>query len=395
MSSSTRRYVAVQPQSPADENGSKLTAAARGSSSDESICLTNENSPTRAYRTNSSDVVQAVLARDTNATPSVFHVEQRWIGAMLATADGGSSALCYTVQGFIVGKAVAALCTTHRIAEAESVGVAPNALLYIPEVASFLGNMLYAVAIVSARDALRPGGSLEQLKVGEVKIGHKEAAILLRWRMVMGVLAVICCLFGLWFLAVGIFAIPPDVPPNSPVTLRLWPIFEGAMTLTATPLLIMGWWHSMYTASYICRDEIVVRDGWATGLVGVTGFCVMGAITNFTLAINAPFCEKMDAAHHRTPGQTQLNNLVITASFLSVPLLCAIHVAETSTWCDILMEELNDARTNYSPECHLKIQWLETALKQLVRNPMQASFALSTFFLPYSRIPQSRRVQRV
>ena len=44
-----------------------------------------------------------------------------------------------------------------------------------------------------------------------------------------------------------------------------------------------------------------------------------------------------------------------------------MNIAETSTWCDTLMDELNDARTNHGSDSHLKIRWLETALKQLVR----------------------------
>ena len=52
-----------------------------------------------------------------------------------------------------------------------------------------------------------------------------------------------------------------------------------------------------------------------------------------------------------------------------MPLLMAKDVAYTSTYCDLVMDELNEARAKHGPESHLKIQWLESTLKQLVRPP--------------------------
>ena len=52
---------------------------------------------------------------------------------------------------------------------------------------------------------------------------------------------------------------------------------------------------------------------------------------------------------------------------LPVPFGLAMDVAHTSSWCDYLVEELNEARAKFGPRSHLKIDWLETTLLRLVR----------------------------
>ena len=64
--------------------------------------------PAKPWRSTSTDATQEALARDSDAVPSVFYAEQRRIGALLSSADGGSSALCYVLQALCVGR----LCTT-------------------------------------------------------------------------------------------------------------------------------------------------------------------------------------------------------------------------------------------------------------------------------------------
>ena len=44
-----------------------------------------------------------------------------------------------------------------------------------------------------------------------------------------------------------------------------------------------------------------------------------------------------------------------------------MDVAHTSSWCDVLVEHLNDARAMFGPGSDLKITWLETTLLRLVR----------------------------
>jgi len=61
--------------------------------------------------------------------------------------------------------------------------------------------------------------------------------------------------------------------------------------------------------------------------------------------------------------------ITLTTLFTALPLLMAKDVAHTSTYCDLVIDELNEARAKHGPESHLKIQWLESTLKQLVRPP--------------------------
>ena len=112
----------------------------------------------------------------------------------------------------------------------------------------------------------------------------------------------------------------------------------------------------------------LLSDGWSGGLVGFGGFCWFMALSMFAYAINTPFLEGMDVAKGDAPGTTRLQFVCFMAIFATLPFLLAMDIANTSTWCDTLLEELNDARINHGPESHLKIHWLETALKQLVRS---------------------------
>ena len=68
-----------------------------------------------------------------------------------------------------------------------------------------------------------------------------------------------------------------------------------------------------------------------------------------------------------SPGTARIMMLVQTAFSTALPFLLAMDIAATSTWCDNLMTALNDTRKQYGTESHLKIQCLETTLKQLVR----------------------------
>jgi hypothetical protein len=67
-------------------------------------------------------------------------------------------------------------------------------------------------------------------------------------------------------------------------------------------------------------------------------------------------------------GSTRTTCLACMIFFTPWPFLMAYSIADISTWCDILINELNDTRTNRGPEVHAKIHWLDSALKQLVRS---------------------------
>ena len=161
----------------------------------------------------------------------------------------------------------------------------------------------------------------------------------------------------------------------------------------------------MFTASCLCRDEVIeviknVRSadpnsdewdeavaepglaliekmellsaGWSGGLTGFAAFFWLEALACFTSAINPQFCDGMDAANGDELGTARTIFLVLTAINTTLPFLLALDIAATSTWCDNLMAEFNDARINHGPESHLKIQWLETALEKLVRRTCAA-----------------------
>ena len=189
-------YAPVQPQSPADNAAVELDAALDHAlsefGSDELGRLSSSvemmKRPTKPSRFSSSDAHAEVLARDSDAVASVFYPEQRWIGALLSTADGGSSVLYYLLQALCVGGGVSMLLTyAHFMAELASMAE-PNALLYVFAGLCALAWAVLTLVLGSARDALRSGGALEQLEVGQVMISEKDGKTLSWWRVGLGAL---------------------------------------------------------------------------------------------------------------------------------------------------------------------------------------------------------------
>eukprot|EP01043_Picozoa_sp_COSAG02_P128664 COSAG02_NODE_66153_length_256_cov_0.656051_1_plen_75_part_10 len=68
----------------------------------------------RATLHNTTQDDETVLARDSNAVLTTFFPEQRKIGAMLSTADGGSSVICYVLQSICVGGRLFSMLTTGQ-----------------------------------------------------------------------------------------------------------------------------------------------------------------------------------------------------------------------------------------------------------------------------------------
>ena len=94
------------------------------------------------------------------------------------------------------------------------------------------------------------------------------------------------------------------------------------------------------------------------------------ALCCFLLAINAPWATGMDAATVGAEFEGTWRGLmvafVVACSF--VPVLVAQDVATTSSCCDILMAEINQARQRLGPEANEVITWLESSLEKLVRS---------------------------
>ena len=366
-----------------------------------------------------------MLARDSNAAPSVLWPEQRWLGELLSTEHDGAeydvvqrstaaaddtdvlderasapSALCHALRALCVGVGLF-MALAQPSAAAESAGMAePDGLIYVTSALFGLANALVGLVVSSAREALRPGGALQQLGAGEVMISAEDAASNARWRKGLLVFSTFWALLGLLNIAGAFLELPPFVPPGAPVVQRITVGLLGLVWCTVFPVAFSGWWASMRTASCLCRDETIetihaiettdpadsewhaavaeralglipklklLSDGWSGGLIGMGLFPWVGVLGYFTVAINTPLCDGMDAATDSPPGTTRATLLVLTAIQIPMPFLMALDVAHTSTYCDLLVEKLNDARAKYGPESNDKITWLETTLLRLVR----------------------------
>eukprot|EP01046_Picozoa_sp_COSAG06_P071808 COSAG06_NODE_20716_length_784_cov_1.058394_1_plen_222_part_01 len=206
----------------------------------------------------SADISEEVLARDSDAAPSVLWPEQRWLGQLLSTeytapgeshSESAPSWMCYALQALCV---VTALVSVPNIPGdyAEMAGMTePNVLLYM--FAAMLGICMVAPAlpISSAREALRPGGALEQLGVGEIMISAEDARSNARWRKGLLALGAICPLIGAFLIVSAIFEIPPfGVIGHTPMTQQLGIGLFGMEWCTVFPVAFSGWLASMRTA---------------------------------------------------------------------------------------------------------------------------------------------------
>ena len=411
----------------------------------------------------SADISEEVLARDHDAAPSVLWPEQRWLGKLLSTeytppgesdSESAPSRLCYALQGMCgVAGLLESICIPQGTAEAAGMAE-PNTLTYIACALYGLGFAALALPISSAREALRPGGALEQLGVGEVMISAEDARSNARWRKGLLGLSALCVSFGAFCIAMAVFELPPFVPPGSPTQYKFIVALIGLWLCTTLPVAVSGWWASMRTASSLCRDEAIeatkavastdpkapltandgedfgdilkktssihmgvdlrryrsrrprterkaglaearaaevdwesesdwdekvakralglrtkfelLSDDWSGGLIGFGGSCWLVALGSFTRLINTPWCAGMDVVNGTPPGTQRNASLAFAAIVLPLPFFLAMDVAHTSSWCDYLVEELNEARAKFGPASHLKIDWLETALARLV-----------------------------
>lgn len=339
-----------------------------------------------ALAVDSDDTTNAekVLARDSDAVQSTVFPEWKKIGALLANEQGGPSPVCYALQGLFVALAVLFFLSTSALG---------HTLYYIAGVLLGLGCTALTLCVTSAHVALMPGGKLDQLGAGEVMVSEGDAASNARWRKGLLAFSALCVLLnGPLYIAVGVFKLPPLLRPDEGVVARMCVEMFGLVSIVGAPVLFSGWWASMRTASCLCRDASieVVKDvratdpkdeeqweakvtqpalalrekfellshGWSGGLLGVTLFFWVFALGLFTMTLD-PRVEKN-----------------IRAFFLSFVAICALlpfplamDIAGTSSWCDTLMEELNEARIKHGETSHLKIHCLETSLKQLVRCP--------------------------
>jgi hypothetical protein len=337
-----------------------------------------------ALAVDSDDTTNAekVLGRDSNAVKSTVFPEWKKIGALLANEDRGPSLVCCALQG---------QCVAHGVLSMIGLSTFDQALFYIVAALFGLSQAVLTLCVTSTRVALMPGGKLDQLGVGEVMVSERDAASNARWRKGLLALSALFVLNGSLYIAMGVFELPP-LPPGAPVVIRMIFMLQGLVLMTASPIINSGWWASMRTASCLCRDasvEVVkdvratdpndeeqweakviqpalalrekfelLSDGWSSGLLGAFLCFWLLALACFTMFLH-PSVDEDDRAF--------LLVWIVVGALLPFPL--AIDIASTSSWCDTLMAELNEARIKHGKASHLNIQCLETSLKQLVRCP--------------------------
>ena len=184
--------------------------------------------------------VEKVLARDSNAVKSTVFPEWKKIGALLANEGGGPSPMCYAIQG---------VCVALGVVDGLK-NLAHGALHYIVAVLSCLAFAVATLCVTSARVALMPGGKLDQLGAGEVMVSERDAASNARWRKGLLAYSVGWVLAGLWLISSG----------------SIHTMLFGLVHMTLGPVIFSGWWASMRTASFLCRDASieVIKDVRAT-----------------------------------------------------------------------------------------------------------------------------------
>eukprot|EP01052_Picozoa_sp_SAG31_P043269 SAG31_NODE_7154_length_1772_cov_1.843395_1_plen_236_part_10 len=206
-------------------------------------------------------------------------------------------------------------------------------------------------------------------------------------------------LYGLALIAAGIFDQPlyPDIiglaalDTVSPMAKAICTVIIGCYFAMFLPLFCIGWCFSNQIASTstmrataevaenirstdprddeawqervtqpalaLCTRFKVLSDGWSGGVLASFLIGWIGSLGSFAMALSFP----PDMQSWR------LHFFVTVVTTSSLPLGLAYIMARNSLTCNLLMDELNKARMKHGAEVHIKIQWLETSLKQQVR----------------------------
>ena len=106
-------------------------------------------------------------------------------------------------------------------------------------------------------------------------------------------------------------------------------------------------------------------------MLGFIGFCWGLTVAVFLGIVNQPFCAGLDENMFGgllPDGISRALFLSLMVFFAFLPVLATIDVATTSSCCDLLMDEINQARQRHGPEANDVITWLESSLEKLVRS---------------------------
>lgn len=112
--------------------------------------------------------------------------------------------------------------------------------------------------------------------------------------------------------------------------------------------------------------EILSR-GWGQGFLGVILMVWSGAFHAFCQGVNKPRVAQIAYMRGETSNQSMYLNFIFSTLLSVLPLLFLTDVASTSNRCDHLLDELNNLRKIWGPECNEEITWLETSLMRLNR----------------------------
>jgi len=108
-----------------------------------------------------------------------------------------------------------------------------------------------------------------------------------------------------------------------------------------------------------------VSEGWGRGLFGLALSFWGMALGIFANVVNAPYMAAHDSDYG--PGGTLHRYLLIITIMAAIPVLLAADIAATSSRCDLLSDSLNAVAISHGPECHLRLDYLETRLRRMNR----------------------------
>ena len=356
----------------------------------------------------SVDSLELRLEEDSNAVRSKFPLGALWLGRLLSTPSGQPSWSCRALQAFFCGPAAIFTACVYPFAKADALGwQQPNVLLYTATLLLVAGQLCVPAVFSCAQAATRPGGVLELLGVGHVRLSVRAARKLARTDCVTVIVCCVCVVFGLVLLVPAIWPIKGGlVPRDADVGLRIWYGLSGIWFFLFS-LLFTGFQPTMTCASCIARDYILevihsakrhdhsashalaawhedvgkpamelrgimrLLSAFGNGLAAISGFVGFTALGFFCLALNTSANDIIDQQNGNPSGTQTTVYLVIMAGLLSVPFMVALDIATTSSFCELLLDQLNNVAIDAGPDNSKHISWLETRLRQTVRTSLQ------------------------
>lgn len=124
-------------------------------------------------------------------------------------------------------------------------------------------------------------------------------------------------------------------------------VIKSLQAADVDPLEEQGWDKNIVQpAIALVQTMQLLSAGWSGGLIGIslTSWCM--AFSFFCKVVNWEYFEAADALHGDNRRLQFILNFVF---FVSLPLLLAYDVAQTSSSCDALMDALNSVRLSACP----------------------------------------------